>query len=134
MEDQKKVHVFATWQVKEGHIDAVLNVLKVVREESIKENGNLFYTIQQSNTDTNTLILFEGYSNEAAVEEHRSTSHFQDLLLGQIIPLLASREIVLTTPRSEEHTSELQSRENLVCRLLLEKTNNKKKQHLYCYQ
>src|SRR5690606_41569603 len=26
--------------------------------------------------------------------------------------------------RSEEHTSELQSRENLVCRLLLEKTKN----------
>src|SRR5690606_23118279 len=26
-----------------------------------------------------------------------------------------------TCPRSEEHTSELQSRENLVCRLLLEK-------------
>src|SRR5690606_40931452 len=26
-------------------------------------------------------------------------------------------------PRSEEHTSELQSRENLVCRLLLEKKN-----------
>src|SRR5207302_8423555 len=29
--------------------------------------------------------------------------------------------------RSEEHTSELQSRENLVCRLLLEKKNNKMK-------
>src|SRR5690606_39934202 len=28
-----------------------------------------------------------------------------------------------TTTRSEEHTSELQSRENLVCRLLLEKKN-----------
>src|SRR5436309_11219332 len=28
-------------------------------------------------------------------------------------------------PRSEEHTSELQSRENLVCRLLLEKKKNK---------
>src|SRR5690606_40369107 len=28
---------------------------------------------------------------------------------------------VLAHPRSEEHTSELQSRENLVCRLLLEK-------------
>src|SRR5690606_40826252 len=27
----------------------------------------------------------------------------------------------VSTPRSEEHTSELQSRENLVCRLLLEK-------------
>src|SRR5258706_4325368 len=30
-----------------------------------------------------------------------------------------------TTPRSEEHTSELQSLTNLVCRLLLEKKNNK---------
>src|SRR3712207_7384002 len=30
-------------------------------------------------------------------------------------------------PRSEEHTSELQSRQYLVCRLLLEKKNNKKK-------
>src|SRR5690606_40958232 len=28
-------------------------------------------------------------------------------------------------PRSEEHTSELQSRENLVCRLLLEKKKKK---------
>src|SRR5690606_41517585 len=30
---------------------------------------------------------------------------------------------MLLTDRSEEHTSELQSRENLVCRLLLEKKN-----------
>src|SRR5690606_41015621 len=30
-----------------------------------------------------------------------------------------------TCPRSEEHTSELQSRENLVCRLLLEKKKKK---------
>src|SRR5436309_9357760 len=29
--------------------------------------------------------------------------------------------VEMTLPRSEEHTSELQSRENLVCRLLLEK-------------
>src|SRR5690606_40793010 len=32
-------------------------------------------------------------------------------------------------PRSEEHTSELQSRENLVCRLLLEKKKHKKPNH-----
>src|SRR5690606_41179667 len=33
-----------------------------------------------------------------------------------------------TLLRSEEHTSELQSRENLVCRLLLEKKKEKKHQ------
>src|SRR5690554_7209056 len=31
--------------------------------------------------------------------------------------------IAVITPRSEEHTSELQSRPHLVCRLLLEKKN-----------
>src|SRR5436309_7620052 len=42
----------------------------------------------------------------------------------------ASLGSTVTTPdsaRSEEHTSELQSRENLVCRLLLEKKKKKKK-------
>src|SRR2546430_7531288 len=32
-------------------------------------------------------------------------------------------------PRSEEHTSELQSQSNLVCRLLLEKKKKKKKEY-----
>src|SRR5690606_41279110 len=36
--------------------------------------------------------------------------------------------------RSEEHTSELQSRENLVCRLLLEKKKNKKMIHIITRQ
>src|SRR5690606_42087033 len=36
-------------------------------------------------------------------------------------PKPASRSAATSVTRSEEHTSELQSRENLVCRLLLEK-------------
>src|SRR2546427_9460530 len=35
----------------------------------------------------------------------------------------------LIQPRSEEHTSELQSQSNLVCRLLLEKKKNKARPH-----
>src|SRR5688572_32927088 len=35
-------------------------------------------------------------------------------------------------PRSEEHTSELQSQSNLVCRLLLEKKKKKKKKRTRC--
>src|SRR5439155_25449225 len=36
-------------------------------------------------------------------------------------------------PRSEEHTSELQSRGHLVCRLLLEKKKKKRKSDMYLY-
>src|SRR5436309_5388856 len=38
----------------------------------------------------------------------------------------AARQSAEAEQRSEEHTSELQSRENLVCRLLLEKKKTKK--------
>src|SRR2546427_3677223 len=37
------------------------------------------------------------------------------------------RAIMANDPRSEEHTSELQSQSNLVCRLLLEKKKKKEK-------
>src|SRR5947209_15655594 len=45
----------------------------------------------------------------------------------RIRPLDVGLELLpLDAPRSEEHTSELQSRQYLVCRLLLEKKKNKK--------
>src|SRR5438034_3583968 len=40
--------------------------------------------------------------------------------------------IELFRNRSEEHTSELQSHSDLVCRLLLEKKNDRKSRHLGC--
>src|SRR5687768_18222278 len=39
--------------------------------------------------------------------------------------------LILMTARSEEHTSELQSRLHLVCRLLLEKKKKKNKNNRY---
>src|SRR5690606_40248051 len=41
-------------------------------------------------------------------------------LQGKSLPGPGHQAAVQVAPRSEEHTSELQSRENLVCRLLLE--------------
>src|SRR5690606_41349296 len=52
-----------------------------------------------------------------------------DLLVAQVRfgaeTRIAESSKHLPGVRSEEHTSELQSRENLVCRLLLEKKKNK---------
>src|SRR3989442_11576363 len=43
-----------------------------------------------------------------------------------VIPLLQAQGYNVLAVRSEEHTSELQSRPHLVCRLLLEKKKKKK--------
>src|SRR5690606_40492076 len=51
---------------------------------------------------------------------HSASDH--TIMLEQFIPTFNRRD----RRRSEEHTSELQSRENLVCLLLLEKKNNVK--------
>src|SRR5206468_9444166 len=50
------------------------------------------------------------------------------LFVGDLAPVAHPREVGLRPhegPRSEEHTSELQSRSDLVCRLLLEKKKTK---------
>src|SRR5688572_32122443 len=58
----------------------------------------------------------------ARAENGRGSSELSSVLGPRSSALSALR----ATPRSEEHTSELQSQSNLVCRLLLEK---KKKKH-----
>src|SRR5215475_271730 len=80
---------------------------------------------QISNTDADTVAIY-GLTNT-------------DFLLATTDPAKTSCKDVVGQPvgvdtvggarsiRSEEHTSELQSRENLVCRLLLEKKKKKKK-------
>src|SRR5690606_875826 len=57
--------------------------------------------------------------------EHREQRLEQAQRTSQQAEPASGNEDVRGVGRSEEHTSELQSRENLVCRLLLEKKNQK---------
>jgi autoinducer 2-degrading protein len=93
--NQKPIYLFAKWQVQEGHLDAVLELLAQMTEKTRKEKGNLFYRIHQSISDANTLMLYEGYVDTAAVEAHRNADYFQNLVLGKIVPNLVNREAVL---------------------------------------
>src|SRR5436309_5047553 len=61
----------------------------------------------------------EDHEKNAAEARHRRGGQQHPLLGWQL-------ERCHQHDRSEEHTSELQSRENLVCRLLLEKKKKKK--------
>src|SRR5437870_11446669 len=59
--------------------------------------------------------LFRSQRCAYASEKFRRAERFRDVVVG-------SGDYI--TKRSEEHTSELQSRGHLVCRLLLEKKND----------
>jgi (4S)-4-hydroxy-5-phosphonooxypentane-2,3-dione isomerase len=97
MSKKKPVYTFAKWRVKEGQVAAVLSLLVELTAKSTAEYGNLLYKVHQSTSDANTLILFEGYTDESALAEHRKSEHFQTLVVAKIVPLLEDREIVVTT-------------------------------------
>ena len=74
---RKPVYTFAKWRVKDGQLAAVLGLLAELMAKSTAEEGNLLYQVHQSNSDANTLILFEGYKDESALTEHRQSEHYQ---------------------------------------------------------
>src|SRR3712207_7789680 len=74
-----------------------------------------------------TLFRSEKRAKSTLVEALVIGAHFM-LYFGLLFSVLEPLQALLFVAvhrRSEEHTSELQSRQYLVCRLLLEKKNNK---------
>src|SRR5205809_5109831 len=65
-----------------------------------------------------TLFPYTTLFRSARRDQAVGGEHLQDLIPARLLP------------RSEEHTSELQSRLHLVCRLLLEKKKNKRNKTL----
>src|SRR3712207_8727852 len=65
-----------------------------------------------------------GTVNHVANMTDRYVHQGPDLIFRDATPTLTERVTFRKSVRSEEHTSELQSRQYLVCRLLLEKNTN----------
>src|SRR5690606_11511725 len=95
--------------------DAVLNLTDILELESIDVNVLAGAFWADGPVSELGVSLVPGYEQGALVTETKRIR----VTIGdrsQIIPFAVSH-------RSEEHTSELQSRENIVCRLLLVKKN-----------
>src|SRR5690606_39660005 len=88
--------------------DALPNLTKNGKKVSSLVRGILTATVQPADRNIN---------GEQSIET-KLTARMQS---GGFDITFSTGDIVLPDGRSEEHTSELQSRENLVCRLLLEK-------------
>src|SRR2546430_13345069 len=81
----------------------------------------LFFFNDTATTEIYTLSLHDALPISQAAESVRAQRG-----LPWIESVVADLRYALRTLRSEEHTSELQSQSNLVCRLLLEKKKKKR--------
>src|SRR5690606_40067519 len=84
-----------------------------------------YTTLFRSSAETlQSYLPVEGINLPTVINDKRTESDFtteREILYKVLFDMKSD----LNDLRSEEHTSELQSRENLVCRLLLEKKKTK---------
>src|SRR5690606_35948074 len=103
-----------------------------IRAKPMRDRRNLLQRLLSSPTPYPALLLseimtFDGWREVADFRQRARESHCEGVMLKRKDSTYGSGRRRgnwwkwKTDPRSEEHTSELQSRENIVCRLLLEK-------------
>lgn len=66
------------------------NLIELI-EVSRTEEGCLRYEVAQALEDPTRFMLFEQYVDEAALEAHSASDHFQRLVLEVIVPQLTER-------------------------------------------
>jgi (4S)-4-hydroxy-5-phosphonooxypentane-2,3-dione isomerase len=81
-----------TWIAKDEEADTVAGLLEQMVPLSRAEPGCLQYDVHRDRDDPSRFFIFERYVDEAALEAHGASEHFQQLAFGDAIPRLVSRE------------------------------------------
>ncbi|MFF7065186.1 antibiotic biosynthesis monooxygenase [Pseudomonas sp. NPDC008258] len=92
------VAIFATITPKSEHRNAVERALRVMVEQTRAESGNLRYDLFVHDVDELTFDLFELYVDQAAVEAHRQSPHYQTYRSATAQWLAAPTQVRLVRP------------------------------------
>lgn len=95
MSATEQIVVVARWQLAEANVAQVLELVSTLREQSLAEPGCLGYEVFRSVGDPGVVLLIERYRDSAAIDAHRNSKHYQDLVVGDILPLLSGRQVEL---------------------------------------
>ena len=79
------IKIVAKNYVKPECVQAFKDTAKELIEKSRAEEGNIFYTLNVSVNDPNTLVFIENWKDQAAIESHNKSEHFTGIVpkLGQ---------------------------------------------------
>jgi quinol monooxygenase YgiN len=90
------LNVLLTARAGEEH--RVAELFPKLQDASRKEPGCLMYVVHQHLTEPRKFLVYEQYKDEAAIEFHRNSPHFQELAANQIYKLIESRQADLFRP------------------------------------
>ena len=90
------LNVLITARAGEEH--RIAELFPRLQEASRQEPGCLLYVVHQHVADPRKFLVYEQYKDEAALEAHRNSPHFQELAANAIYQLIEGREAELYRP------------------------------------
>lgn len=73
--------------------DELAQILRGLTLASRQEPGCVSYIAHTVESDPDTILIYEQYRDEAAVEAHRGTPHFQRLAIGGLYQRMLDRSV-----------------------------------------
>ncbi|MBQ1286148.1 MAG: antibiotic biosynthesis monooxygenase [Lachnospiraceae bacterium] len=74
------IKIIAKNYVKPECVQVFIDTAKELIEKSCAEEGNIFYTLNVSKNDPNTLVFIENWKDQAAIDFHNKTEHFTSIV------------------------------------------------------
>lgn len=85
--------ILAEFTVAEENIDKAKILFHELEEESKKEEGCLLYEVFQVSRQENVFIVEERFRNQEAVDFHKTTRGYLDILKTQLEPLIIEKRV-----------------------------------------
>ena len=84
--------------IKAGHEDEVLVPFRKLQDETRREPGCIMYLVQRSRDDSRRYLIYEQYSDQAALDAHRASPHFKEYATNGFYRFVEERQAELFDP------------------------------------
>ena len=79
------VALAVTWVANTGCEQQMAELFRRLSAASEQEPGCLLFAVHQGVEDRRRFFLYEQYRDEAALESHRQTEHFEQIARGELL-------------------------------------------------
>jgi quinol monooxygenase YgiN len=90
--------VAVTYVVKPGREEEAVALFARLTEATCAEPGCRMYLAHRSTADPRKFFLYEQYDDQAALDAHRASPHFEQYAKGGLFPIIESRSPELYEP------------------------------------
>lgn len=93
--------VAVTYIMKAGHEEEALGYFRQLTGPTRAEPGCRMYIVHRSTTEPRKFFLYEQYDDQAALDAHRASPHFERYAKGGLFPIIESRSPEIYEPLPE---------------------------------